>query len=129
MDHYYKYEGMREEDRNGLIPYHVALTASKIDPEDQEPDQRGETNDPLPGDTQPIKTPSRGRTGPWMPASGTERTFRIVMFRGDMGSYTTTAHSWEDLLLDVNSARDHDGLKHITLEQLKNCRPKITEIQ
>jgi hypothetical protein len=58
----------------------------------------------------------------------TRRTFRVEMFRGDMGSYTTKAHSWEDLLWDVNSARDHDGLAHITLEQLKDCQPKITEI-
>ncbi len=50
------------------------------------------------------------------------------MFRGDMGSYTTNAHSWEDLLWHVNSARDHDGLPHIDLEQLKNCRPKITAL-
>lgn len=57
-----------------------------------------------------------------------KRTFKVEMFRGDMGSYTTNAHSWEDLLWHVNSARDHDGLPHITLEQLKDCRPKITEL-
>lgn len=57
----------------------------------------------------------------------TRRTFRVEMYRDDMGSYTTNAHSWEDLLWDVNNARDHDGLTHITLEQLKDCCPKITE--
>jgi len=59
----------------------------------------------------------------------TRKTFRVQMYRGDMGSYTTNAHSWEDLLWHVNSARDHDGLPHITLEQLKDCRPRITEIK
>lgn len=58
----------------------------------------------------------------------TRRTFKVQLFRDDMGSYTTNAHSWEDLLWHVNSARDHDGLPHIDLEQLKNCQPKITEI-
>jgi hypothetical protein len=56
------------------------------------------------------------------------KTFKVQMFRDDMGSYTTNAHSWEDLLWDVNSARDHDGLPHLTLEQLKDCRPKITPV-
>lgn len=56
------------------------------------------------------------------------KTFKAEMFRDDMGSYTTNCHSWEDLLWHVNSARDHDRLEHITLEQLKNCRPKITAI-
>jgi hypothetical protein len=58
----------------------------------------------------------------------TRRTFKVQLFRGDMGSYTTNAHSWEDLLWHVNSARDHDGLPHLDLEQLKDCRPTITEI-
>jgi len=56
------------------------------------------------------------------------KNFKVELYRGDMGSYTTNARSWEDLLWHVNSARDHDGLPHLTLEQLKNCRPKITEI-
>ncbi len=57
-----------------------------------------------------------------------KRTYKVELFRGDMGSYTTNCHSWEDLLWHVNSARDHDGLPHIDLEQLKACRPKITVI-
>ena len=58
----------------------------------------------------------------------TNRTFKATMFIDDMGSYTTNADSWEDLLWHVNNARDHDGLPHLTLEQLKDYRPKITEI-
>ena len=57
----------------------------------------------------------------------TRRTFSVKLFIDDMGSYATNAHSWEDLLWHVNSARDHDGLEHIDLEQLKNARPRIKE--
>lgn len=57
------------------------------------------------------------------------KVYKVQMFRGDMGSYTTNAHSWEDLLWHVNSARDHDGLRPITLEQLKACQPKIEKIE
>ena len=56
------------------------------------------------------------------------QTFKVQMYRDDMGSYTTNAHSWEDLLWHVNSARDHDGLEQIDLEQLKNARPTIKEL-
>lgn len=42
------------------------------------------------------------------------------MFRDDMGSFTQPGvSSKEDALWHINSARDHDGLPHIDMEELE----------
>lgn len=45
--------------------------------------------------------------------------YKLIMFRDDMGSYTTNCNDLDDALWEINSARDHDGLKHIDLDELK----------
>jgi hypothetical protein len=53
--------------------------------------------------------------------------YKVTGFIPDMGSYTTTARATgamesaiENALWDFNSARDHDGLPHLTLDEFNS---------
>jgi len=54
--------------------------------------------------------------------------FKVKAFIPDMGSYTTNAHAngtesaEENALWSFNSARRHDGLSEMTLEDFKRWR-------
>lgn len=56
--------------------------------------------------------------------------YKVTAFIPDMGSYTTTAHGSlmetveENALWDFNSARRHDRLPELTLEQFQDYRAK-----
>ena len=51
----------------------------------------------------------------------------LKVCRSDMGDYKTNCKSspmetaWENGLWHVNRAREHDGLRPLTLQELKKC--------
>lgn len=51
------------------------------------------------------------------------KLYTLKMYRDDMGSFTQPGvSSLEDALWHVNSARDHDGLRHIDIDELKRLK-------
>lgn len=63
----------------------------------------------------------------------TTKLCKLTMFKDDMGSYTTNCRGLDDALWDINSARDHDGLRHIDMDDLlrmiRNGDAKLTRIE